>query len=127
MRVHIKLDEEEKNGGIEHGIEEPSPNTVAAAFEKLQQENPNVASQVASEQNRLAVDHEGETGAGQPDSDAEPVGVNHGVEQSGGEYGQDLEGLGEFEPQEGHEDEDGLVEEVEEGQPPAAENCEECP
>lgn len=127
MRVHIKLDEEQKNGGIEHGIEEPSPNTVAAAFEKLQQENPNVASQVASEQNRLTVDHEGETGAGQPDSDPEPVGVNHGVEQSGGEYGQDLEGLGEFEPQEGHEDEDGLVEEVEEGQPPAAENCEECP
>lgn len=127
MRVHIKLDEEQKNGGIEHRIEEPSPNSVAAAFEKLQQENPNVASQVASKQNHLAIDHERETRAGQPDSDPEPIPINHRVEQTGGEYGQDLERLRKLEPQEGHEDEDGLVEEVEEGQPPAAENCEECP
>lgn len=36
-----------------------------------------------------------------------------------------MEGLGEFEPHEGHEDQDGVVEELEEGEFPATEDGEE--
>lgn len=85
-----------------------------------------MANQVASEQNSLAIHHKREASSGQPYGGPEPVPINHGVDQSGQQYRQDLERLRKLQPDEGHEDENGLVEEREKRQLSAAKNGEEC-
>lgn len=123
---NVELQEEQKNRAVEDGVANPSANPIAPAFPNVQRQHSHVAHQVASQQHHLAVHHERKTCARQSDSRPEPVAVHDRVEQRGGQYGQDLERLGEFQPEERHEDEDRLVEEVEERQSPAAEDGEEC-
>lgn len=86
-----------------------------------------MANQVADKQHHLAVHHQRKARSGQPYLRPETVPVNHGVEQSGEKYCQDLERLGELEPEKWHEDENGLVEEREDRELSAAEDCEERP
>nr|GMD01021.1 unnamed protein product [Ipomoea batatas] len=81
----------------------------------MEEENSDVAEEVTAEEDNLAIDDEWEARAGEP---------NRGPET---ENGEDLEGLREFEPEEGHEDEDGVVEELERRESPAPENREERP
>ena len=77
-----------------------------------------MAGHVAGEEDDLAADDEGEVaaGGGQSDGGPEPVAVDGGVDECGGENGKDLKGLGEFEPEERYEGEDGVVEELGDGE-----------
>ncbi|GAB2282521.1 hypothetical protein Dimus_017062 [Dionaea muscipula] len=84
-----------------------------------------MAGQVAPQKHHLAAHHEREARAGKPDRRPEPVPVHHGGHQRGEDDPEDLKRLGELEPQEGHEDEDGVVEQLEKGHPPPAEDGEE--
>lgn len=78
----------------------------------MQQQDTHMWHQVAAQKHDLAVHHEWKTRAGQPDCRPEPVPVYHGINQRRKDDGEDLEGLGELEPEKRHEGEDGVVEEL---------------
>lgn len=124
MHLHVEIQRQKQDRGVEHRIQPPCPDPIATPFQKVHQQDPNVAHNVAAQKQDLAADHEGEARAGEPDGGPEAVPVDDGVDGGGEEDGEDLEGLGKFEPEEGHEDEDGLVEEAEEGEVAAAQDGE---
>lgn len=117
--------EEEQDGGVEDGIEDPSPDPVAPTFEDVKEKDPEVAHEVARQRRDLAVHDEREPRRPHPDLRPEPVPVHDGVDERGGQDREHLERLGEFEPQKGHADEDALVEELEGIDPAVAEDGEE--
>lgn len=86
----------------------------------MEEEDADVARHIASEERDLAVEDEGKARAGQAYGGPEAVGVNEGVDEGGEEDGQDLKGLREFQPEEGSESGDGVVQEVEKRQPAAS-------
>lgn len=100
MHFEIEIQEEQENGGVEDGIENPSSDSVAAAFDEMEQQDSDVAEDVAPQEHHLAVHHEREARAPEPDRRPESVGVDDGIYRCGEEDGEDLEGLGEFQPEE---------------------------
>lgn len=91
----------------------------------MQQQHPDMAEDVTSKQQNLAIHNDRKASAREPDCDPEPVTVDDGVDQRGGQNGDDLERLGEFKPEEGHKYENGPVKEVGEGQSATAEDGDE--
>ncbi|KAF7817551.1 hypothetical protein G2W53_031520 [Senna tora] len=117
--------DEEENSSIEHRIEEPSANPVTSSSEEMEKKHSNMAHHIGSQEQHLAIESEGEACAGQADLPPETVGIDEGVKESGNENSHDLKGLGKFEPEEGHEKENGMVEKPEEGEVAVAKNGEE--
>ncbi|KAK9164072.1 hypothetical protein Syun_004974 [Stephania yunnanensis] len=126
MHLDVEIQYKKQNGSVQNRVEHPGPNPITPTLVKMQQQHPNVAHQVAPQHHNLAIDNERKASTPQSDPNPEPVPVDDAVEESGAKYRHDLKRLGEFEPEEGHADEDGLVEESEEGEVPAAEDGEEC-
>lgn len=81
-----------------------------------------MANQVEAEQQLLAVHHEHRTDGGQSDLGPETVRVDRRVDEGRDENGEDLKGLGEFEPEKGGDDQDRVVEETEPAEASAAED-----
>lgn len=86
-----------------------------------------MADHIAAQQHHLAIHHERETRASQPDFSPESVSVHDGVNQRGEEDGENLKRLREFEPEEGHENQNRIVEKFEEGKLPTADYGDERP
>lgn len=81
---------------------------------------------MAPEEDDLAVDDEREiTRARQSDGGPEAIPVDRGVDERGGKYRENLKGLRELEPEKRHESEDGVVEELGEGEPTTSYDSEE--
>lgn len=91
----------------------------------MEQEHCAVAHQIAGEQDDLAIDDEGEAGAGQADGRPETVAVDDGVDERGEQNPDDLERLRELQPEEGDADGDGVAEQLEVRDFPVAEEGDE--
>lgn len=115
IHINIEPQEGEKNRSIEHGIDDPSSDAITASSQEMQGKNPNMTNQIRTQEQHAAVEREEEAVGGQPDLGPESVGVDQGVNHGGDQNGGNLKGLGELEPEEGGEEEDGVVEEAEEG------------
>ena len=96
--------EQQQNRSVENRIEAPRAHAVTPASQEVQEENPQMANQVAAKQNDLAVDDEWEARAGQPNRGPEAVPVNHGVQQRRQQNRENLKRLRKLEPKEAHED-----------------------
>ena len=127
INPHIEVEEQHQHRSVKHSVEDPRANPVAPTFEEeVQQEHPNMAHHVATQQRDLAIEHKGEARAPKPNRGPEPVPVHQGVHQGGEEDGEDLKGLGELEPEEGHKGGDGVIEDLEKRQPATSQDGEEC-
>lgn len=60
------IEEEEQEGGVEEGVEEPGTDAIATAFGEVEEEDAQVAEKVGGEEEELAVEDDGEAGAGRP-------------------------------------------------------------
>ncbi|KAA8547306.1 hypothetical protein F0562_003830 [Nyssa sinensis] len=58
MHLHIEVQEQQQNCSVQHRIEYPCPNSIAPTFHEVQQEHPNMAQQIATQQHNLAIHHE---------------------------------------------------------------------
>ncbi|PON37451.1 hypothetical protein PanWU01x14_320400, partial [Parasponia andersonii] len=119
MHFHIKIQEEQENNGVEDRVQDPRADPVTPALHEVQRQHADVAGHVAAEQRDLARDDEGEARAAEAEGGPEAVAVDGCVGERGGEYGEHLERLGELEPEERHEGEDRVVEELAKRQPAA--------
>lgn len=126
--IGIAFDEEEERGSVEDGVEGPGADAVAPTFREVEVEHGEVAEEVAHQEHHPAVDINDDAcrkaAACRRNNiiniakecctlHPETTAVKQGVEEGGAEDGDDLEGLRELEPEEGDEDGDGVVEEVE--------------
>ncbi|CAI0429321.1 unnamed protein product [Linum tenue] len=125
MHPHIGIQEQKHNRGVQYRIEHPSSDPIAPSLHEMKQQNSDVADQIPSEQSNLAIEHKGEAGAGQPDCGPEPVPVNRRINHGGEHDSEDLETLREFEPEEGNDGEDDVVEELAEDEAAGGEDGEE--
>lgn len=91
MHFHVEIQRQQKNCPVQHRIEYPRVDSVTTTLDQVQQEHPDVAQQIAPQQNYLTVHHEREARARQPNRRPESVPVNDGVYGSRHEDGQDLE------------------------------------
>lgn len=77
MRVHIGLQEQQKDSSIQNRIEEPSSNPITPSSHEMQQKHPNVTNQVKTQQQNLAIHGERKALAyGQPNFRPEPVPIH---------------------------------------------------
>ncbi|CAL5373100.1 unnamed protein product [Camellia sinensis] len=125
MHLDIEIKKQQENGSIENRIEPPSPNSITPTIQKMKQKHTHMAQNITTEKNNLTSDHKGETSTGQTNGSPKSVAINKRVNRGGNENGKNLKRLREFEPEEGHEDENGVVEEAEEGEVAGAEDGEE--
>ncbi|KAI8025394.1 Rac-like GTP-binding protein RAC1 [Camellia lanceoleosa] len=91
----------------------------------MKQKHTHMAQNITTEKNNLTSDHKGETSTGQTNGNPKSVAINKRVNRGDNENGKNLKRLREFKPKEGHEDENGVVEEAKEGEVAAAEDGEE--
>ncbi|GAB4835883.1 hypothetical protein Ancab_000801 [Ancistrocladus abbreviatus] len=85
-----------------------------------------MAHHVANEKDQMAVHHKWESSTRQPNTSPESIPIDKYILQGCEQYCQHLKGLGEFKPEEGHANEEGLIEEVEEGESMTPHDPEEC-
>lgn len=111
---NVRSQEQYKCKAVKHRVEDPSSHSVASTLLEMQKQNADVGGGVAEQEDEVAVHHERESGRAESHVGAEPVGVDDGEPEGGEENREDLKRLREFEPEERHADEDGVVEEVEE-------------
>jgi len=76
----------------------------------MQEQNPNMTEKMVGKENDLAIENNRETRRRQSNSYPESISVDNDVDQGIGQYRHDLKGLCKFEPQEGHENQSGVVE-----------------
>lgn len=125
MHLHVEVQEQHQDRAVEDRVEHPRADPVASALDQVQRQHSEMAYQVATQERDLAVRDEREARDGKPDGGPEPVAIHGGVDERGREDGEDLERLGELEPEEGDASEGRVVEELREGEAAAAEDGEE--
>ncbi|KAK8601246.1 hypothetical protein V6N12_051087 [Hibiscus sabdariffa] len=75
MHLDVEIEEQTKYYAVEDRIESPSSHSIAPTFDKMEEKDPKMADQVAGQKHHLAIHHEREAGARQPNGGPESVPV----------------------------------------------------
>jgi len=115
ITLEMKINKKSQKRGVEEGIEGPAPNSGAARGEVVV-EHKGRNSEAEEELENLAVGDGALPGGAEGEGGEEVVGVHDDVDGGVGEEGDGEEGLGGLKPEVGHEEDGGVVINVEEGE-----------